>query len=278
MGYEANPFNILPFGGSRSHTLRRVLTRQQTADSLVLTFQQQTRTELFASPTSGGSVQTYPIGRERWAISLRTGQSTRFPALPLLTGEYMPWYAAARPPYYVGRGITISSSSAGCGPSGQYLSFIGVFPGFNAPANQYSTGIDIGWQQGYSLALGLGYVYTTDGELLTYYRRGTGSPLTCGSPTNFVDLLPTRAAQAAALATLHPNPVAEQATLTLAQPARPGHVLRLTDALGRPVWQAAVPAGAIALPVPLAGPPAGLYILHLNGPDGTAATWKLTHE
>ena len=279
LGYEKNPVNILPYGGSRSHALRRVLTRQQTADSLIFTFQQQARTQFFASPTNSGSVQIYPIGTERWALSLRTGKSTRFPALPLLTGEYVPLYAAAQPPYYVGRGITISNSSTGCGPSGQYLSFIGVFPGFNAPTDQYSTGIDIGWQQGFSLALGLGYVFSADGEYLIYHRRTlNGTTTTCGNPLTFATLLPTRAAQAAALATLHPNPATAAATLTLAQPARAGTALRLTDAMGRAVWSVPVPAGQSAVAVPLAGQPAGLYLLHYTGPDGANATWKLTHE
>lgn len=277
LGYEANPFNISPFGGSRSHTLRRVLTRQQRSDSLVLTFQQQTRTELFATPTSSGSVQISPVGRERWAFSLRTGKSVQFPGLPLLTGEYVPWSASTQSPYYVGRGITVSSS-VGCGGSGQYLSFIGLFPGFGAPTGQFSTGIDIGWRQEFSLALGLGYVYTADGVALVYYRRSTGSPLTCGSPMSFASLLPTRAGQAAAVATLAPNPVAEATTLTLAQPARSGTTLRLTDALGRAVWRAPVAAGQTAVAIPLVGQPAGLYLLHLNGPDGTAASWKLHHE
>ena len=127
--------------------------------------------------------------------------------------------------------------------------------------------------------MGLGYVFTADGEGLVYYRRTlNGTTSTCGSPLAFVSLLPTRAAQAAAIATLHPNPAAEAATLTLAQPARPGTFLRLTDALGRAVWSAPVPAGQLAVAVPLAGQPAGLYLLHLTGPDGANAVWKLTHE
>ena len=111
-----------------------------------------------------------------------------------------------------------------------------------------------------------------------YYRRiRNGTTTTCGSPQAFVNLLPTRAAQAAAVATLAPNPAAEVATLTLARPARPSHTLRLTDALGRTVWSARVTAGQSAIAVPLAGQAAGLYRLHLSGPDASA-TWKLNHE
>ena len=64
------------------------------------------------------------------------------------------------------------------------------------------------------------------------------------------------------------------ATLT---PARPGHTLRLTDALSRTVWQAAVSVGHTALAVPLVGQPVGCYLLHLSGADGTTATWKLNY-
>ena len=122
--------------------------------------------------------------------------------------------------------------------------------------------------------LALGAV-ATFGSGLRYYHRSVGTPLTCGSCTGFSNLLPARATQAAALATLHPNPATDQATLTL---ARPGHTLRLTDALGRTVWQAAVSVGRTALAVPLTGQPAGCYLLHLSGADGTTATWKLNHE
>ena len=59
--------------------------------------------------------------------------------------------------------------------------------------------------------------------------------------------------------------------------ARPGATLRLTDALGRQVWTAAVPTGQTTVAVPLAGQPAGLYLLHLDGGEASA-TWKLTHE
>ena len=186
------------------------------------------------------------------------------------------YQSAFQPPLYVGRGLVMEAAH-GCVPGGLSVSFIGVFPGFNAPAGQLSTGIDIGWRQAFSTVLALGAVATFE-TALVYYRRGVGTPLTCGSFTGFSNLLPTKAAQAAALATLHPNPATEQATLTLARPARSGHTLRLTDALGRTVWQAAVPVGQTALAVPLAGQPAGLYLLHLSGAGGTGATWKLNHE
>lgn len=283
MGYYNDPFmgSLFPsFPSSESYTLRRILSRQLTADSLSFTYQEQTRTNFFATPTGGTArTETYPIYVGRWAISLRTGNSRQFPVLPLLTGEYVNASAGSVPPLLVGRGILMNSNVNGCIPSGLYIGFIEVFPGFNAPAKQYSTGIDIGWQQQYSLALGLGPVYTGDTRLV-YYRRsvGAGSSVSCGSPQGFANLLPTRAAQAVALATLHPNPAAESATLTLAQPARPGQRLRLTDALGRQVWSGPVATGQTSVAVPLAGQPAGLYLLHMLSAEGTATTWKLNHE
>jgi len=66
-------------------------------------------------------------------------------------------------------------------------------------------------------------------------------------------------------------------TVQNAGPAQTAH-LHLADALGRVVWRASVVAGQTAVVVPLAGQPAGFYLLHLNGPDGTVASWKLNHE
>ena len=278
IGYLTQPFTITPFPAPESHTLRRILTRQQMADSLLFTFQEQTRTETFISPGSTPGIQILPVRVGRWAFSLRTGKSPQFPALALLTGEYVSMSSgSSQAPLVMGRGLIMNATSNGCIPSGLNVSFIGVFPGFFAPVGEYSTGIDIGWRQEFSVGLGLGDIAAFDSQLV-YYRRSVGTPLTCGSFAGFVNLLPTRAAQAAALATLHPNPATDQATLTLAQPARPGHTLRLTDALGRTVWQAAVSVGRTALAVPLTGRPTGCYLLHLSGADGTTATWKLNHE
>jgi len=279
MGYLVEPFTILPFPSYRSYILRRILTRQQTADSLVLTYKEQTRTENFGTPTGGmPGLQISPVSTQRWAFSLRTGRSTQYPAMGLLTGEYVP----SAPNYpqstqLVGRGI-VEFSGGGCSPSGPYLAYTMMFPGFGAPTGQYHTGIDIGWQQWFSLALGMGDVFTGDEQSLVYYRRNASNPLTCGSAMTFINLLPIRAAQAAAVATLASNPAAEITTLTLVQPARPGTALRLTDALGRIVWSAPVATGQTAVGVPLLEQPVGMYLLHLSGPAGLSASWKLNHE
>ena len=66
MGYLVEPFTISPFPSYRSYILRRILTRQQTADSLVLTYKEQTRTENFGTPTGGmPGIQVSPVSTRR---------------------------------------------------------------------------------------------------------------------------------------------------------------------------------------------------------------------
>ncbi|MDB5268705.1 MAG: C-terminal target protein [Hymenobacter sp.] len=290
LGYVWDPLTLTAIQCSNGVKLRRFLTRQLTADSLVLTFQEQMRTQTSSYPGCGvPGTATGSVVSKRWAFSLRTGKSRQFPALPLLTGEYGAGIFSGA--LVMGMGVigTSSGGSATSCPSPVQLRYQQVYGNQTGiPADQYLPGIDyLGWQQAFGVAnsatpgiSGLGDLQTFDVGL-TYVRRtlpGSGALYTCGSPTNFANLLLTRAAQAATIATLHPNPAAEAATLTLATPARPGAVLRLTDALGRVVWRGPVPAGQSAVAVPLAGQPTGLYILHLTGPDGASATWKLTHE
>ena len=280
LGYLREPFTISPFPVSESHILRRISTRQQTPDSLVYTYREQVRTQTFASPNgSMAGTQTFPIQAGRMAFSLRTGMSWQFPALPLLTGEYVNWFSSSpQAPLLVGRGISVESNGSSCHPSGLYLKFIALFSGFSAPAGQYHTGIDIGWQQGFALALGLGDMFTGETRLVYYRRTRNGTVATCGSPQAFVNLLPARAAQAAAVASLFPNPAADAAVLKLAAPARPGTRLVLRDALGRLLWQTPVPAGHTEAAVPLAGRPAGLYLLQVEQPKAASVTLRLNKE
>ena len=117
----------------------------------------------------------------------------------------------------------------------------------------YATITDGNWFQSFVPHTRVGDTKTNK-NLLSYCVRNTpDGAIICGNPLNFATLLPTRAAQAAALATLHPNPATAAATLTLVQPARPGHTLRLTDALGRLVWSAPVPTGQTTVAVPIVG-------------------------
>ena len=281
LGYFQESFTISPASCFNSYGLRRIVTRQQRADSLVFTFREQTQSFSYGWSFCGvpASTTISPVQTGRMAISLRTGCSPQYPAMGLLSGEHRVSSPNSLPNptvYYMGLGI-VDVSGGSCFRSGAQLGYEREYLNIGG-SGTYSPGLDSrAWRQHFAPQPGLGDMQTGDSGLV-YYRRSVGMPLTCGSFAGFVNLLPTRAAQAAALAALHPNPAPDQATLTLAQPARPGHTLHLTDALGRPVWQAAVPVGHTALPVPLAGQPAGFYLLHLNGPDGTAATWKLNHE
>ena len=97
------------------------------------------------------------------------------------------------------------------------------------------------------------------------------------APAAFVlENLAEGSAQAAVALQLRPQAAvgstwaASRSPVLMATP-RPCHTLRLTD-VGCTVWQAAVSVGHTALAVPLAGQPAGCYLMHLSGADGTTAT------
>jgi len=267
--------------------LRRILTRRLTPDSLIVTYQEQHRTQNFGYPgvCSGSPLLNYsPVTINRWAVARAGNQwqpggaRMQLGALRLLTGEYATGGAGNAFGSYLLVGVPISDATSGtCGS--ERISYMPYYwRNQQSPATPfYQPGVDYAaWQYSFSP----GFTTTREDWLSAVYSRRTvnGVVQICGATQGFVNLLPTRAAQAAAQATLHPNPAADAATLTLTQPARAGQALRLTDALGRPVWQAPVAAGQTTLAVPLAGQPAGLYLLHLSGPDGRSATWKLTHE
>lgn len=116
-------------------------------------------------------------------------------------------------------------------------------------------------------------------ETLNYCLKhlATGVTSSCGLSGYYTGLLPSRAAQAAAAATLYPNPATDAATLTLNEPAQPGSTLVLTDALGRQVWRTAAAANQTTFAIPLANQPAGLYLVQLLTPGAAPLTWKLNH-
>ena len=285
-GYEVFDLGVTPVQCTNDKTLRRITGRRLTADSLIITYQEQWRHQEFGYAgycfPAVAQVTYYPITVQRWALA-RAGnqwQPNAGPiqpaALRLLTGEY---YAGISPSYLlVGRPVgTAGLGNCGGGSTVSYSPYYLQNGSQSSATPVYATGLDYqAWQ--YAFKPGM----TSVGEYWNgqiYSRKlVNGTIVICGSPQAFVNLLPSRAAQAATLATLHPNPAAEAAVLTLAAPARPGQTLRLTDALGRTVWTTPVAAGQTAVTVPLAGQPAGLYLLHLNGADAQAAPWKLMHE
>jgi len=270
LGYaysELNPFYLPCYSGTR---LRRIVSRQQTADSLVLGYQEQDR----IVSTCGTSTVLTPVRQMRWAFSLRTGASPQFPYLGLLTGEYR---SATPTPgtssLFMGQGYQAITSPVACLSDSKVEPFMAMYGG----TPYYQQGIDLAYRS-YYFAGGLGVgpwrSYDSESTGLVYYRKGS---VICGSPANFATLLPSRAAEAASAATLHPNPAADAATLTLAAPTRPGTVLSLTDALGRRVWSHETAPGQTSLPIALAGQPAGLYLVQLLAPGAAPLTWKLQH-
>ncbi len=272
LGYEyseLNPFSFACYSGSR---LRRIVSRQQTADSLILTYKEQDRIVY----TCGTSTVFTPVTQKRWAFSLRTGASPQFPYLGLLTGEYRPAQASSLFALFMGQGYQAPTTPVACLADAKTQPFLAMYGG-TPTQPYYQQGIDLSYRS-YQFAGGLGVglwrAYDSESTSLVYYRKGS---IICGSPAGFSTLLPSRAAEAAAAATLHPNPAAEAATLTLVAPTRPGTVLTLTDALGRRVWSHEIAAGQTSLPIVLAGQPAGLYLVQLVAPGAVPLTWKLNH-
>ncbi|UOQ97171.1 T9SS type A sorting domain-containing protein [Hymenobacter sp. 5317J-9] len=288
LGYAWQPFYFGFSPCEEGVVLRRITARQLTPDSLVFLLQEQRRGQRYGMPECSGPVGPFtdPVVSKRWAFSLRTGKSPQFTALPLLTGEYGPAHAGPSAPLVMGR-VLVGAPAGGLCQTPLQIRYQRVFSfQANTLPGQYRPGIDSqGWQQTFAVAdpsapgpSGVGDMATYDLGL-RYVRRTLPSGLvyTCGLAGSFTGLLPTRAAQAAALGALHPNPATDVATLTLAQPARVGQQLRLTDALGRVVWSAPVAAGQTIATVPLTGRPSGFYLLNLSG-SGSSTTWKLIHE
>ncbi len=278
VGYELSPPVFAALQCQHGYRLRRILSRQQTTDSLIFTHSEQDRVTNTLAPSCIGPLVTTlsPVKQGRWAFSLRTGASPQWPFLGLLAGEYRPDTAPTSGTLLMGRGYALQTGPSSCLAEPEMLPFLKVYAS-NADASQYLPGLDfLAVGQTFGPTLGVGPTYFIDyyENVLAYYRRGAVS---CGQPADYASLLPTRAALAAAAATLAPNPAAEAAILTLAAPAPAGTTLTLTDALGRRVWSVPVSAGQTALPLPVATIPAGLYLVQLFIPNMLPLTWKLDH-
>jgi len=286
LGYQAEvPYLWGSLMCQSGYRLRRITSRIVTADSLLITYQEQRAITTFSVPGCGGQPGTvlYPVQQKRWAFSLRTGASPQFPFLALLTGEYRPYSApssfASLGALAAGGTYSIDMAGTACLNYGSQVGFANAYPASGNPS-QYVAGIDaLAVSEAYDVSVGMGPYQFQDAynNQLTYFRKAGAI---CGSPANFSTLLPSRAAEAAAAAaaaTLHPNPASEAATLTLAAPTQPGTTLALTDALGRRVWSAEIAPGQTVLPIPLTNQPAGLYLVQLLAPGAAPLTWKLNH-
>jgi hypothetical protein len=262
--------------------LRRITGRQQTADSLLISYTEQTVTHHNGSPGCGPAGSTFgPILRGRVAVPLNGSPwnpsgTTPYADLRLLTLEYAPLRtsSAASNAYVVGRPL-IQGTRCNSGWQLRYLlvSSSGIQPGAG-----YAPGVDYGYIQ-HVYTLGMGETGVNFEELTAYYKlMADGAYHSCGPRSDFSTLLPSRTAQAAARFQLYPNPASQEATLRLLAPAPAGSQLTLLDATGRKVWQQAIGRGQGAVPIPLSALPSGLYVVQLHMPGEAPVALRLQHQ
>ena len=269
--------------------LRRVTARRQTADSLIITYLEQSkRHQLNGGPcggTNGPPATTVnPTTTQRWAVALagnqlQTSSSVlQLGILQLLTGEYA--YVNISPStgngrLMMGRPLTYPPTTAlSCAGGIRSIRYIPLYRG---ATDQFQPGVDAAaWSLDYTPGLTRS---REQNNFLTYSRRTVnGQTATCGSAISFVGLLPSRAAQAAAVFSLYPNPAQATATLQLHEPAAAHTTLCLRDALGRAVWQHGLSAGQRSAEVPLADLPAGIYLVQLAAPGEAPVSLRLVKE
>jgi len=272
LGYYLEDSPIMnAFGCGSGYLLRQILTRQQSADSLVITYQEQQRFTNSGAPGCSAPAGTVvsPVRRGRWAFSLATGASPQFPALGLLRNEYRP-IPTTGSTQLLNAGNDYQFNLSTNTSQIAYIRWYGQAPstGLYGPLIDNTNGI--------AFTTGLGPTASYD-DFKFQQNFYCPAGATCPLPAVFNALLPSRAAEAAAAATLHPNPATDAATLTLSQPARPGSTLVLSDALGRQVWATSVAPGQNSLSIPVASQPAGLYLVQLLMPGAAPLTWKLQH-
>lgn len=284
LGYETRPIMSSGIDCYNEKILRRILSRQQTADSLIYTFQQQSiRTQLNAPGCySSPGTTTSAVVTLRLAASLRTGKWRGSPGsshltpreADLLAYEYRPGILLPAQSVIMGHPVVASRSSGNCGgwaPLRQQV----LYSGSGTNSSTYYPGLDnLAWEQLLTGGNGVAQQYETT---LQYFRLTIqGIVKTCGTRTDFGTLLPSRTA-AAATFRLYPNPAATAVTLELAAPAGAGTRLMLLDMAGRPVWKAEVAAGKTQAQVPLAAQPAGLYLVRLEQPGSAPVVVRVLH-
>lgn len=282
LGYANEDYNV--FKCYDNYELRRILSRQQTADSLIITYQTQTRQIRYGGPnypcgsTASNNLTTpavrrlaMPLRRPTWPSTAAAPQTAD---LALLTYEYAPLFSNSG---FV-MGEPIRNGSGACQLNGRLLvSYTRVYP--TGPAGSYTYHLAVDAASGtHEYAAGIGETRNYD-WLLKYYRKQlpNGTYATCGSNANYTTLLPTRTAQAAARFELFPNPAAQEATLRLLTPAPAGTHLTLHDATGRRVGQQEVSRGSSSVTVPLTALPAGVYVVQLHLPGEAPVALRLQH-
>lgn len=279
LGYNYRAFNSNPISCATGTILRRILTRQLTADSLIYTLQEQSRI-VYNGPTGCANAGTVvsPIQVVRLSASRRTGRwrwrnsGIMVPlSSPLLAYEYEPLGFGVNN-VLIGHAVVVNRPGVACGGPAFFL-----LESLYKSGAAYGPGLDALNRQDFS-APGVGAVKQLEHELVYTRRSINGIVQTCGSRTNFATLLPTKAAQRAATFQLYPNPATESVTLTLPEPARVGTAVRVLDALGRAVARQPLPAGHTTAVLPLAGLAAGVYVVEVQAADETPQRLRLQHQ
>ncbi|RSK48465.1 T9SS type A sorting domain-containing protein [Hymenobacter rigui] len=285
LGFETRPIMSSGIDCYHEWILRRVVSRQQTADSLVYVFQQQTTRMQSNAPSCYPvpSTVTSPVQRVRLAASLRTGRWGG--SGTLLSNNLVPRraellaYEYAMLPNQLLMGFPVLAPSAVSPPAGIGCTGASLLQQqalyWESGDNSFHPGLDSrAWGQALNAGLGLTAQYETT---LTYYQRtSNGSSITCGSRTAFSALLPNRNAVATALK-LYPNPAAAEAVLELSEASAAGTQVTLLDVTGRTRLTQQVPARATRLVIPLTDLAAGLYVVRIKQPGHAPVLLRLQH-
>ncbi|MBC6697727.1 T9SS type A sorting domain-containing protein [Hymenobacter sp. BT190] len=264
LGYQYTQFTFNPIGCGSGSVLRRVLTRQLTADSLTYICQEQSRTVYSGAPGCSQSGTTVsPVLRVRLSASLHTGQwrGASIDRLSPLRAPLLSYAYQQLPFNTVLMGYPVVSNRPGGDCGGPAVLQTEVL--YNRAGIGYMPGLDALNQQTMS-APGVGFVCNLEYRLAYTRRNINGTTQTCGARTNFATLLPVNAGRAAATFQLYPNPAGSNATLTLAGPARVVTTVRLLDALGRTVSTQQLPAGQSGMLLPLQALAPGVYVVEVQ--------------
>lgn len=279
LGYDYRQFNSSPISCATGTLLRRVLTRQLTADSLVYTLQEQSRI-VYGGPTGCVNLGTIvsPIQVVRFAASRHTGRwqwrnsGVMIPlSSPLLAYSYEP-LNTGRNDVLMGHPVVANRLGTACSGSATLL-LEALYS--NGPG--YGPGLDVRYRQDFS-AQGVGAVKQLERELIYTRRTINGTVQTCGSRLVFATLLPTKAAQRVASFQLYPNPASETAMLTLPFPGRTTAVIRLLDGLGRAVRSQQLAAGQTTTTLTLHGLAAGVYVVEVQTAGEAPQRLRLQHQ
>lgn len=153
-GYQEYDLGMNPIRCSEMKLLRRILSKRLTADSLIITYQEQTRYENFGYVPycySPANVTYSTVSVRRWKLAFAGNQwqtavpITQFAALRLLTGEYLPGYGpsfSSSSFILVGLPISRDTQCAGSRASISYAPYYYFLPnGSTTPL--YGTGLDL---------------------------------------------------------------------------------------------------------------------------------------